>query len=580
MPLRQLALHGHQTLMPPYTTETVGGRAETQVRLRYPPDKADLWVVQQRNEEEFARIGMKTLRQTGAALVADIDDDYINLAPDNPAFLGGHPNRAHGVIVNRKLRRLNGVKRPIASTSRANLLSVLEQADMVTAATPALAETYQHLNGNIVVLRNMLDWDMWSHVKPQYQVQRKRLLIGYHASYAFHRRNAKVLEGRLGKLLQKHSHVDVVCNSFEMHELLGVPPGRRVVHPEYSFWTPGLPYPLPTKVASCDIGLVPLAPGRFNEGKSHLKGMEYNAAGIPFVATPTESYRYWCDDYNGILIEREYQWAEALDELISNDRLRRDMGQHGREVAAEHTFQRRWKDWQRAYDALIGDRYVRTAREALTHHAVQKPSELAELLRLMAPRKPKVIVEVGSAGGGTLWAFTRIAAEDALIVSIDMPAGSPADTFAGKDVYARPERIELRQHARSNQRVVLLDGDSQADEMRARLERVLRGRRIDLLFIDADHRYQGVKRDFELYSPLVAPGGVIGLHDIVDHKRTDVGVDRFWKEVKKRYESREFRGKETWGFNTWGGIGLLVNPEDGHQGQEAGSGADRRSRAA
>ena len=106
----------------------------------------------------------------------------------------------------------------------------------------------------------------------------KRLLIGYHASYAFHRRNAKVLEGRLGKLLAKHPHVDVVCNSFEMHELLGVPPGRRIVHPEYSFWTPGLPYPLPTKVASCDIGLVPLAPGRFNEGKSHLKGMEYSNA--------------------------------------------------------------------------------------------------------------------------------------------------------------------------------------------------------------------------------------------------------------------------------------------------------------
>jgi hypothetical protein len=129
MPLRQLGMHGHQVLMPPYGTEIKGGRAETTVRLRYPPDKADLWVVQQRNEEEFARIGMKTLRSTGAALVADIDDDYLNLPPDNPTFVGGHPNRAHGVIVNRKLRRLNGVKRPLASTSRANLLSVLEQAD-------------------------------------------------------------------------------------------------------------------------------------------------------------------------------------------------------------------------------------------------------------------------------------------------------------------------------------------------------------------------------------------------------------------------------------------------------------------
>lgn len=579
MPLRQLAAHGHQVLMPPYSTVMVGGKAETTVRLNYPPDKADVWLVQQRNEEEFARIGMRELRSTGAALVADIDDDYINLPPDSPAFLGGHPYRARGIVVNRHMRRLHGIARPLAAQHRYNLLSVLEQADLVTASTPALAETYAHLNGNIRVLRNMVDWDMWQHVRPQYKERRERLRIGYLAAYAFHRRNATVLQGRLGKLLRKHPHVDVVCNSELMHELLGVPPEQRVLEPEYSFWTPGQPYPLPVKTAVCDIGLVPLAPGRFNEGKSHLKGMEYNAAGIPFVATPTESYRYWCDDYNGILVERDYQWEEALDELICNDRLRRDMGRHGREKAAEHSFQRQWKQWERAFRELLGDRHTRTAREALSHYAVQKPSELGALLRFLAPRGPRVIVEVGTAGGGTLWALTRIAAPDALIVSIDMPAGSPADLFGGKDVYQRPERDTLRQHARARQRVVLLDGDSQAAEMRARLERVLRGRRIDVLFIDADHRYQGVKRDYQLYSPLVAPAGVIGFHDIVNHKRTDVGVDRFWREVKKGHESREWVGTETWGYTPWGGIGCIVTPEDDEQGQAAER-SDLRPRAA
>ncbi len=36
---------------------------------------------------------------------------------------------------------------------------------------------------------------------------------------------------------------------------------------------------------------------------------------------------------------------------------------------------------------------------------------------------------------------------------------------------------------------------------------------IRLLLIDADHSYAGVRRDFELWSPLVAPGGLIVFHD-------------------------------------------------------------------
>lgn len=36
---------------------------------------------------------------------------------------------------------------------------------------------------------------------------------------------------------------------------------------------------------------------------------------------------------------------------------------------------------------------------------------------------------------------------------------------------------------------------------------------IRLLFIDGDHSYEGVKRDFELWSDLLVEGGIIGFHD-------------------------------------------------------------------
>lgn len=50
---------------------------------------------------------------------------------------------------------------------------------------------------------------------------------------------------------------------------------------------------------------------------------------------------------------------------------------------------------------------------------------------------------------------------------------------------------------------------------------------IRLLFIDADHSYEGVKNDYELWAPHVVPGGIIAFHDTVDWP----GVARFFNEL-------------------------------------------------
>jgi predicted O-methyltransferase YrrM len=44
---------------------------------------------------------------------------------------------------------------------------------------------------------------------------------------------------------------------------------------------------------------------------------------------------------------------------------------------------------------------------------------------------------------------------------------------------------------------------------------LLKGSEGDFLFIDGDHTYQGVKQDFQMYSPLVKKGGIVAFHDIV-----------------------------------------------------------------
>jgi len=39
--------------------------------------------------------------------------------------------------------------------------------------------------------------------------------------------------------------------------------------------------------------------------------------------------------------------------------------------------------------------------------------------------------------------------------------------------------------------------------------------RIDLLFIDGNHEYEFVKKDYKLWSPLIPSGGIIILHDVL-----------------------------------------------------------------
>jgi hypothetical protein len=54
---------------------------------------------------------------------------------------------------------------------------------------------------------------------------------------------------------------------------------------------------------------------------------------------------------------------------------------------------------------------------------------------------------------------------------------------------------------------------------------------IDYLHIDADHHYDGVRQDWDLYQPLVAPRGIISLHDTVNY-REPCGVPRLVEEIR------------------------------------------------
>jgi len=184
----------------------------------------------------------------------------------------------------------------------------------------------------------------------------------------------------------------------------------------------------------------------------------------------------------------------------------------------------------------------------------QVREEIVELLSIIRTMRPRRILEIGTCTGGTLYLFARIAPPDAVIFSIDLPYGP----FGGG--YPKWKIPLLTSFARHNQRIHLFRDDSHDPRVVENVRQRLQDNPLDFLFIDGDHTYEGVKKDFEMYSPLVRPGGVIALHDIARSPRfPKAKVNEFWTETRQLYRHQEIIHDPNQGYC---GIGLIFwNPD-------------------
>jgi predicted O-methyltransferase YrrM len=180
------------------------------------------------------------------------------------------------------------------------------------------------------------------------------------------------------------------------------------------------------------------------------------------------------------------------------------------------------------------------ARAAITEHgAIQKEQELASFLALLLDQPPEVVVEIGSDAGGTLWAWQQLPGVRR-VIGVDQPDG-PYSSGA-----------TLNGHGAE-----VVHGDSHDPATLQALQDLLAGDLVDLLFIDGDHAYEGVKADFQMYSPLVRPDGIIAFHDICHHtdpRHADVGVDMLWRQLDAAKGRKDVIVTDP---PTWGGIGVL-----------------------
>ena len=86
---------------------------------------------------------------------------------------------------------------------------------------------------------------------------------------------------------------------------------------------------------------------------------------------------------------------------------------------------------------------------------------------------------------------------------------------------------------------------------------VLQDIKIDVLFIDGDHTYEGVKKDFDLYSNLLSENGIIVIHDTDENYENNLIVSEDAKKDYHKFDGPSIFIKELQENSEWNLINLF-----------------------
>lgn len=136
-----------------------------------------------------------------------------------------------------------------------------------------------------------------------------------------------------------------------------------------------------------------------------------------------------------------------------------------------------------------------------------------------------VMVEIGSYRGQS-GAYIAAGGQDAHLYMVDLWSRENLSIVSESNQYAVADTGHLRA-LKNNFKVLGITNYTTLQGNSAELiERW--SKPIDLLFIDGDHSYEGVKADYENWAPYVKKGGFIAFHD---YSASWLGVVKFIEEV-------------------------------------------------
>lgn len=251
-------------------------------------------------------------RAIGMRVVYDIDDLVFD------------PDLADSID---EVRRMNRDDRRSIVESMARRRRLLLAADLVTVSTAYLARTVERLGRPSVVIPNSINGEQQrvaveiAAAGPQ---PHDGVRIAYLSGSPTHQKDFGECETALFAVMAQHPQV-----RFRLVGYLDLGPHWE----RYRDRVERVGFLPVADMLRClgeiDINLAPLELGNpFCEGKSELKFFEAALAGVPTVASATETFAAAIEDgVSGFVARHAVEWRNALELLVTSESLRKAMGQ-------------------------------------------------------------------------------------------------------------------------------------------------------------------------------------------------------------------------------------------------------------
>jgi hypothetical protein len=255
----------------------------------------------------------------GQRIIVDIDDYHEGLTPANKAFDATHPEK------NKK-------------SNRDHYKKVIEAADTIVVSTPFLYDVYDKNHKSVYMIRNGVSLKQFTRRKHH----STKPVIGWAGAVNYRNNDLELLRHWLPQFLEKHDlmfhHAGHEPNAPSFADITGINPNRLTTSPlaligDYA------------KGFKFDIGIVPLNDIPFNYAKSNIKGLEYVASGIPFIASDLPEYRLLHEDGAGRIATTAEEWEGHMQELITYRVRKQEAARSYGVVAASWTIEARAEEW-------------------------------------------------------------------------------------------------------------------------------------------------------------------------------------------------------------------------------------------
>ena len=267
----------------------------------------------------------------GQKIVVDLDDHMEGLAKTNLAYTMTSPEKNE-------------------NNNRDHYYKIIEKATALITSTPFLKEFYEkkHPGKPIFLVRNGIDIDRWN-VRNDHSGHLP--IYGWVGATPWRSGDLEILNPFFGEFIKEQR-----CRFHHSGSIIKAPSVAKQIGIDSSIFSHEPMKPImsyPEMFRKIDIGIVPLNNIEFNDAKSFIKGLEYVAAGVPFIASPSPEYVYLAENGVGRIANNKDEWLQHASELIDPKVRKKEREENRRIVKEKFSMEERAQDWEDVFQQII-----------------------------------------------------------------------------------------------------------------------------------------------------------------------------------------------------------------------------------